>query len=295
MSAALLPSETFRPYRSFVFPLLFLLAGICIYAFTLKQAYRIRGHFVTETVSEFGQLPSPGVQAASLEFKGVVSDYLFFKTMTYMGIKIGEKQVPSADEWQTMVRMLQRVTDLDPRFWDPYVFAEMVLGWQAGMFDEADMLLEKAAKNRPWDYRPQFYIGFNYLYFKKDSKNAAPHLRIAAENPNAPSYLKGLAARVSLYAGETGIGILFLENLIRETHDPNMLKYLEKRLTALKRMFFLEQKVKEYKEKNGRPPASLDDLVASGIIPEIPEDPYGGKFILLQNGRVYTTSEMVEK
>jgi hypothetical protein len=191
--------------------------------------------------------------------------------------------------------MLQRVTDLDPRFWDPYLFAEMMLAWQAGMFDEVDTLLEKAAKNRPDDYRPQYYMGFNHLYFMKDPKKAAPHLRVASLYPNAPRYIKGLGSRVSLYAGQTAVGIFFLENLIKDTHDPKLVKYLEKRLTALKMLYYLEEKVKQYKARYGHQPKSLEDLVTSGIVPELPKDPYGGDFILFDNGRVYTTSKLVDK
>lgn len=283
------------PYRPLWFSIALFLLGILIYSFTLHSVYSIHAKYVEETISEFGQVPSSGVQVSSVEFKGAFSDYLFFRTMTFFGMRIGEKQLPSQEEWQTIHLMLQRATDLDPMFWDPYVFTEMLLVWQAGMFDEGNALLEKAALNRPWDYRPLYYIGFNHLYFKKDAKSAAPYLRKAAEFANTPSFLKGLAARVSHYAGETGLGIFFLENILQDTEDARMAKYLEKRLTTMKLMLSLEQKVKEFSEKYGHLPSSFQDLVSEGLITELPKDPYGGEFILLENGRVYTTSEMIDK
>lgn len=275
--------------------ILVLIVGFAVFISLTGKIYQIRGKYVTETVSEFGQFPSAGVQAASLEFAGVVSDYLLFKTITYMGLKIGEQKDLTEDEWNLVYEMLVKATDLDPRFLDPYLFGEMMLVWQAGRIDEANTLLEKAALNRPNDYRPYFYIGFNHLYFEKNAEKAAPYIRESAKRPNAPSYIKGLASRLSVYAGELGIGIFFLENLIQDTQDPKTLAYFEKRLSAMKMMFYLEEKTKEYTEKFGNPPKSLDDLVTSDIIPEIPEDPYGGEFVLLENGRVYTTSEMVIK
>lgn len=259
------------------------------------KIYEIRGKYVQERVSEVGQLPSSVLQAVTLEFKGAFSDYLFFKTLTFMGLKIAEKKGPSVDEWQLIHQMLQRVTDLDPRFWDPYVFAEMMLAWQARMFDEANALLEKAAEYRPHDYRPLYYIGFNHFYFHKNMKAAAPYLIEASKRPRAPRYLKGLATRMSFYAGQTSVGIFFLENLIKETHDPQMVKYLGKRLTALKMLFYLEGKVQEFKTQHGQLPESLDELVTTGLIKQVPIDPYGGKFVVLKSGRVYTTSEMLDK
>jgi hypothetical protein len=41
-------------------------------------------------------------------------------------------------------------------------------------------------------------------------------------------------------------------------------------------------------------PESLDELVKSGMLDKIPNDPYGGQFLMLENGRVYTTSKMLK-
>jgi len=286
LSFAVFSARWWRP------ALLLLITAVASLTLNAK-IYGIRGKYVAETVSEFGQLPGPALEAVTLEFKGLMADYLLFKTMTYMGLKISEKKTPAPEEWQLIYQMLERITDLDPNFWDPYLFAEMMLAWQARMFDEVAVLLEKAARHRAGGYRPHYYLGFNQLYFMRDTVKAAPHLRAASQFPLAPRYIKGLASRVSLYAGQTGLGIVFLEELIRDTSDPKTVKYLEKRLITLKTIYYLEQKVKEYKALNGTRPASLEDLVATGMVPEIPPDPYGGEFVLLENGRVYTTSQMV--
>jgi len=42
-------------------------------------------------------------------------------------------------------------------------------------------------------------------------------------------------------------------------------------------------------------PDLLSDLTDKGLVESIPDDPYGGKFILLENKRVYTTSKMIYK
>jgi hypothetical protein len=289
-----LPDSPPEPPRYLPFKTVFvLLSAIAVSIVMTATVYDLHGKYVKESISEFGRLPTRSVQALSFEFKGVVADYLFFKTLTFLGLKIGERSNPTPEEWGLIHQMLQRVTDLDGRFWDPYVFAEMTLAWQAGMLEEANQLLHKATVNRPEDYRPPYFIGFNHFYFKKDAVKAAPHFRAAAMAPGAPDYIKGLAARVSLYGRQTALGISFLEDLMKETQDPKLVAYLQKRLTALQMLGYLEQKVLEFKKRNGELPKSLADLVAAGLIPSIPEDPYGGTFTLLENGRVYTTSELI--
>ena len=68
---------------------------------------------------------------------------------------------------------------------------------------------------------------------------------------------------------------------------------LEKRLTALKSIYLLEQKVIQYRDTYKNLPESLDILVELGFLDSIPVDPYGGEFVIMKNGRVFTTSKLV--
>lgn len=278
--------------RSFVPAVIFVIAAF-ITIFLVTPVYQVGDKYAEESVSSLGTLPEEFFQAMSFEFKGVAADFLLLKAITFMGMKLIDNQNPSTEEWRLMYDMLDRVTDLDGRFWDPYVLAEMMLVWQGGMIDEANELLKKAVEHRPEDHRPLYYIGFNYFYFQKNSEKAAGYLRQAAQLPGAPGFLKGLASRLSLYGNQTALGIVFLENLLQNSQDEHIRTHLEKRLLALKIIYGLEQKVIEFRDENQRLPASLDQLVDSGIIETIPIDPYGGTFILMENGRIYSTSKLV--
>ncbi|MEW6428521.1 MAG: hypothetical protein AB1568_10850 [Thermodesulfobacteriota bacterium] len=274
--------------------LIFLLAALTS-GFCIPRLYELRGRHQFEVISQFGQLPSALVQTMSGEFKGVMADYLLLKTITYMGYKLIANEKLDTGEWQLVHLMLHRVTDLDPRFWDPYLLGEMTLPWDAGMIEEANELLLKAAANRPEDFRPPYFLGFNAFYFQKDAKKAAPYLRQAAELPGAPGFLKALASRFSLYSRETTAGIAFLEGMLRSPLDDALRRHLEKRLSALKTIDLLERKVEEYRRKFGSLPESVDILRQKGLIDAVPSDPYGGQFVVLPNGRVYTTSDLVSK
>ncbi|MFO7760369.1 MAG: hypothetical protein R6V20_01980 [Desulfobia sp.] len=269
--------------------------AVLLIVFTVPRVYEVRSGYVTETMSRFGRMPSGVVQAVSLEFKGLVADFLFLKTIFFVGEKIGKEKKASAEEWQLIHDMIDRITDLDPRFWDPYLFGEMMLPWDAGMFEEANRLMLKAARNRPDDYRPLYFLGFNHFFFKKNYKKAGRYLRQASLRPGAPYYLSGLAARFSHYGKDTRAGISFLKKVLRQSDSPRIKAYLAQRIETLKIIADLEDKTAEYKKKSGQSPEKLEDLVRAGLISAIPADPYGGNFTLLSNGRVYTTSRMIPK
>ena len=259
------------------------------------KLYEARSAHQIESISQFGQLPSPVIQTLSLEFKGVVSDYLFLKTMTFMGKKIIEKEKPSSNDWHLIHQMLEKITDLDPLFWDPYVFAETMLAWQGSMLKEANALLQKAAMHRQHDFRPLYFLSFNHFFFQKDFVAAAKYLGEASRRPGAPPYLIALAARLNLYGDKTKTGIVFLKDTLHHITDPKTRHYLKKRLITLEIIDSLEEELRKYQRDKHMRPQSLDQMVKEGYLPEIPKDPYGGKFVLLKNGRVYTTSKMVEK
>ncbi len=273
---------------------LFLLAATAT-VFCVPLAYQLQLRYQRETISHFGLLPSPLVRLLTLEFKGVTADYLLLKTISYIGYKLLEKERLDEKEWEQVIAMLDRITDLDPKFWDPYLLAAMTLPWDAGKLDEANRLLKKATRARPEDFRPWYLLGFNAFFFEKNAKKAAPYLRRAASLPGGPDFLKGLAARFSYYGGETDLGILYLKSILPQTTDKALRRHLTKRLAALTAMQTLERAVKAFQAKHGRLPKDLDELTRYGIIERIPSDPYGGRFYMLPNGRIYTTSKLVQK
>ncbi|WP_319547558.1 hypothetical protein [Desulfogranum marinum] len=273
----------------------FLLFTLAIFTATLCNQFLYKEHQrnPTNAISRLIYLPGYVAKAVSLEFSGPLSDYLFLKTMVFLGEKVAFKKKPTKEEWKATYIALNQVTNLDPRFWDPYVLAAMTFPWEAGMIKETNTLLEKAAAVRTEDHRPYFFLWFMKYYFEKDMQTAGQYLKKASLKPKAPTYYAKLAARMDLYAGNTITGALFLEDLLRKNPNPTTQKILEIRIDALKKIAFLEEKVRHYKKEKGSRPETLKTLVEEKIIPRIPTDPYGGTFYIMENGRVYSTSKLV--
>lgn len=262
---------------------------------SIPPLYELRESRQFEDFGTVDTLPPDIFRALTFEFEGFAADYLLMQTMTFLGKKIGADQQLSMDEWQRVHRMLVKITDLDQKFWDPYLLAESMLTWEAGMFEETNALLLKAAESRPHDFRPFYFMGFNAFFFQKDFPTAATYIAEAAKRPSAPFYLAGLAARLGMYGNQTDVSIVFLEEMLLETADPGVRNYIEKRLAALKIIYELEKKVSAFKKTYDTLPSGLAELVQKGLLAEIPQDPYGGDFVMLPDGRIYTTSELVSK
>lgn len=239
-------------------------------------------------------LPSPILKVITLDFHGLAADYLFLNSLVFVGSTHERKERPRVKpwEWKWLYSMLDASTDLDPYFLDPYYFANAQLTWDALMIEETNHLLEKGSKYREWDPVLPFFIGFNYFYFLQDNLNARKWLLEASKRPDAQPLYASLAGKLAYEKKRTENAISFLEEMSRRTDDETLKKKYEERLIFLHQVLKVENAVEAYKKRFGRNPAGIQALVRTGMLHEIPTDPYGGQLYVNLDGKVRSTSEL---
>lgn len=194
-------------------------------------------------------------------------------------------------ELANMYQTLTTAARVDPYNMDVYYFSQAAFTWEVGRFKEVNELLEYGMKYRTWDPWLPFYLGFNHSYFLKDNVKAAKYYKLAAEKSDNPLFTK-LASRYYYESNQIPLALVFLEGMIKGAKDPVVRKMYEIRYRALAATQVLQQGVDEYKTRYGTFPERLQDLIETHLIADVPEDPYGGKFFVDENGRVRTTSNM---
>lgn len=274
------------------FPFLFCCA-VLLSTWSVRTLYTMHAQDPREEITHLVYLPPSVIKLASLEFAGAASDYLMLKTIVLHGDRLIKEMQLTSEDWEVTFRAVDQIINLDQRFWDPYVLVTMSIPWEEEMVNRANALLLKAAAARPDDHRPYFYLWYHYYQFFRDMESAGKYLRLASEKPGAPLYLATLAARMSLYSGNTKEGVRFLEQMIANTPDNPFKTNWELRAESLRRIVFIEDKVAEYSGLFGKMPRHLQELVREGLLAEIPADPYGGTFFITKDGHVYTTSKLV--
>lgn len=239
-------------------------------------------------------LPPQVLKLSAGEFKGLLSDVIFLKTLSFYGKTFERTASPRVSEleFDWINDSLTAATDLDPYFLDPYYLANSTLAWEGNRVKQANVLLEKGMDFRQWDWLLPFFAGFNYYYFLHDNANAAKLLEIAARRPGAVPLLATLAARLSFQANQTESAVIFLEEMLRQATDDVSKREYGQRLAALKDILALEQAVAEFQIKEGRAPTKLAELVTLGIIQELPQEPYGGTYSFEpKSGKVLSSTD----
>ncbi|KJS28486.1 MAG: hypothetical protein VR64_24185 [Desulfatitalea sp. BRH_c12] len=216
------------------------------------------------------------LKAFAGEFKGVVADYLLLEAASFIGanIKADEKQ------WDAVCRLLDQSSILDPYFQQTYIIAQGSIPWQTQKIQQAMTILERSKKHRTWDWRPGFLLGFNHFYFMKDNSKASQELMQASKIPGAPIGLATWGSRLASKAGEYQVAIEFLSAMYENTEGVSQKRMLKDRIDAVAGAYQLQQAVERFKDRYDRVPDTLEELLGSSILPELPRNPYNRSYVL---------------
>lgn len=243
-------------------------------------------------LEKLGYIPSVAtIRAMSADQKQFVSSSLMIRVLMYYGglVDKGQDSLHVPADYPAMSRTIDAALKLDPYNVDGYYFAQAILTWDVGRADIANGFLEHGMKYRTWDYTLPFYAGFNYAYFLKDYEHAATFYRRAAELSGNDMFMN-LAGRYMQRSGKTEMAIAYLDMMEKGARQESLKKSLGTRKAAFREVLRIERARDAYQQRNGRLPRSLDELLHAGLLREIPKDPYGGNFMLREDGSVSSTS-----
>jgi tetratricopeptide (TPR) repeat protein len=228
------------------------------------------------------------LKMAVLGYQQMAADLIWLKAVQHLG----ESHQTRAG-YLSAYHAVDVLTDVDPTFVFAYLATGTVLGVWAELPRESIALLTKGMRHHPDVWQLPYYVGYDYFYELRDTVTAARYFRMASVLPGAPDYLPRLAARMTVEVGDPQAALEFLQRLYQQTEDERVRQGLARRMKeviAERDIRFLEEGVRRYKARDGRPPVRLEDLVTGGIILRIPEEPFGGIYTLnVSDGSVTST------
>lgn len=228
------------------------------------------------------------LKVAVLGYRQAAGDLIWLKAVQHLG-----DMQPTEQGYRWAYHAIDVVTDLDPQFWFAYLAGGAVLSVWGGMVSEGLSLLTKGMRHNPDVWQLPFYAGYDYFYELCDAASGAKYFKIAASLPGAPAYLPKLVARLSVEAGDPGAAVEFLENVIQQTQEKGLREALTVRLREVvleREVQILETAVRRFMQDHGRYPSRIEELVDARIIARIPNEPFGGSYLVSQrDGSVQTT------
>jgi hypothetical protein len=192
------------------------------------------------------------------------------------------------EEFKILAKVQEDVSWLNPAHEDNYYIAFAILA-QYGEVDAAQTILARASRVRFFDYQPAFFYGFNQWYYKHDPAGAAAWMTEAAKklpDPDQQLIMQNMAARWVDKAQDTELAIRVVEAMAKEARRKDFRVYLETRVVRLRQLQQLRMAAVTYRERFGKPLPNLQELVSSGILPALPQDPFGFGFGFNAQGEI---------
>jgi hypothetical protein len=267
-------------------PILLLIYLVIIFPFT---AYMKSKPFVEKV----GYIPTPEIlKLISADQKQTLAAVLMMKTIIYYGglVERAKSHIAVFVDYPGMFQAISATIKLDPYNLDAYYFAQAVLVWDAKQVETANELLEYGMRYRDWDYSLPFFAGFNYAFFLKDYATAARYYKRVGELLGTDLPMN-LAGRYMYESGRTDMAISYLSEMIKGARNDALKKSLQTRLKAFQAVRTIEQAKEPFLKKYHRYPASMEELLRTGYLKELPVDPYGGQFFIDKKGMVRSTSK----
>ena len=260
----------------------------------LQGELELRQDRTVVQIEGLAQLPKGEyLKPALLGYHHLGADLLWLRLIQVIG-----KRRNSADEYEWMYHALDVITTLDPQYAYAYYVGGNILGDLANRPDLSNRLLEKGVKANPEVWNIPFLLGYNYYFLLGDPAKGAEYIMKAASLPDGPAYLPGLATRMAAEAGNPDTALAFLKARLTDTHDPEMrevLAYRMKEVIIERDLRLLEHAVEVYRTQYHTLPATLTDLVEAGVLPVLPQEPFGGDYQLNRKSGVVFSSTHPER
>jgi len=233
------------------------------------------------------------LKIASLGYRELIADLIWIQSIQVMG----EKKVSEASgRW--LYRALDIITTLDPKFVRAYEAGGLALTTLVVLPEESNRLMMKGMRHNPAEWKLPFLIGINYYYEMYDDAKAAEYMAQASRLPGAPSSLATLAANLYVSGHSPQQAVNLLADLYEKATDESAKKLLEIRLKILlteRDLSLLEQAITLFRKQQGQFPPRLEALVDGGLLPALPLEPSGGRYVYDPKTGTVSSSEMTER
>tara|TARA_B100000959_G_scaffold286430_1_gene365027 strand:- start:3139 stop:4038 length:900 start_codon:yes stop_codon:yes gene_type:complete len=231
------------------------------------------------------------LKGAALAYDELFADYFWIKAIVYFGDHF---ETDKSYKW--LYHLLDVVSTLDPYFEYTYEFGGVALAYWIKDENLSIKLLKKGMINVPKTHARYwtipFFLGFNYMYYKKDFATAARYLEEATKYPGHPRYLPLLVARLYTNTKDPEIAIKFLQEIYRSTKNEEAKKDILKRINEIvveRDIFILEEMRDKYHKKIGSYPSNLGELISEGFLKEMPREPFGGKYFMKEDHSIHSS------
>ena len=213
---------------------------------------------------------------ATFGYSSLVADLIYIWAIQYYG----SFDIP--DRFNYLEHIFSIIAELDPKYVDPYEVGALIAVYEAHDPNLAFKILDMGLEKNPDMWIFPLQAGHIAQMNLKDYELAREYYRKAMEIPSAPSIAKRLYASAAYKTMDYQEAWATWRE-VYETSTEQWIKDIASnqlyRIKATVDTEALSSAVNQFKEKYGRFPSDLSQLVRAGFIKEVPKDLDGNDYL----------------
>jgi hypothetical protein len=213
------------------------------------------------------------LKLATFGYSSLVADIIYIWAIQYYS----DQTIPNKFDY--FVHIFSIISELDPKYVDPYEVGALI-----AFYDAKDIALALKILDLGFAKNPSYWIfpleaGHYAQLYKKDFALAKEYFKKAMDIPGAPAIAKRLYANASFRVNDVRTAWETWLEVYKTAPDEQIRKIASNHLYRVKAavdITTLEYGVAKFREKYGRNPLDLSQLIRAKILPLIPKD-FDGK------------------
>lgn len=213
---------------------------------------------------------------ATFGYSSFVADLIYIWAIQYYS------DYAIADRFDYLDHIFSIIAELDPSYTDPYEIGSLIAMYEAKDLDLAFKILDRGIEKNPGQWLLLFEAGHMAQIYKKDYLLAKDYYRKAMDIPGAPAITKRLYANAAFMTTDFKTSWETWLEVYNTAEDEEVRRIASNHLYRVKAAVdirALEAARDGFKEKYGRYPLSLEQLVKAGFLHELPRDFDGQEYL----------------
>jgi len=213
---------------------------------------------------------------ATFGYSSLAADLIYLWSIQYYS------NYEIADRFKYLERIFSIISELDPRYTDPYEVGALIAVAEAGDPELALKILDMGLAKNPDQWVFPFEAGHIAQMTLKDFERAEKYYEKCLAIPGAPAFVSRLRANAMFKRGDLQTAWQTWLEIYDTATDPEVKKVASNHLYQVKAAIDiadLGDAVKAFEARFHRRPAALEDLTRTGIRSALPKDLDGEDYV----------------
>jgi tetratricopeptide (TPR) repeat protein len=206
---------------------------------------------------------------ATFGYSSLAADLIYIWAIQYYS-------TPTIDDrFNYLDHIFAIISELDPRYLDPYEVGAMIATNEARDITIAFKILDNGIEKNPKEWLLPFDAGHIAMMNLKDFDLAEDYFKKCMDLPGAPDFTRRLYANALYKKGDVETSWQTWLEIYKTAPDERTKKIASNHLYQVKSAIDtgrLKEAVEKFRERYGRWPAELSDLVRTRLLGTLPQD-----------------------